>query len=87
MFYLLLFFFANKFNYFNFQIRHLSKPENYDPQFKLDFRGEIAMKGKPRPIKMWLLSRSPEQAKPVNSFLTPANLEKLSQCPFKAPIL
>ena len=28
-----------------------------DSSFEFEYRGEIPMKGKPRPIKMWLLSR------------------------------
>ncbi len=35
----------------------LNKPEMSDSSFEFEYRGEIPMKGKPRPIKMWLLSR------------------------------
>jgi hypothetical protein len=35
-----------------------------DPSFHFDYRGEIPMKGKPRPIHMWLLSRKPAEFKP-----------------------
>ena len=40
--------------------------ENIDPEFKFEYRGEIAMKGKPKPIKMWLLSPSQINKKKIN---------------------
>ena len=63
----------------------MKKPENHDPQFKFDYRGEIPMKGKPRPIQMWLLSRNPNTTE-QNSFITQANLDILSKCPFSMSI-
>ena len=40
--------------------RNLQKPENQDPEFQFQFRGEVPMKGKPKPIRMWILSRRPK---------------------------
>ena len=53
-----------------FLISNVSKIESSDPSFHFEFRGEIPMKGKPRPIKMWLLSRNKN-----------VNLEHM-KCPF-----
>ena len=47
-------------------VRNLMQGENNDPEFKFEFRGEIPMKGKPKPIKMWLLSRSQINIKIIN---------------------
>ncbi|GFR10002.1 guanylate cyclase soluble subunit beta-1 [Trichonephila clavata] len=38
----------------------LLRPENYDPQFKFEFRGLVQMKGKKEPMKVWFLSRKEE---------------------------
>ncbi|GFS53639.1 guanylate cyclase soluble subunit beta-1 [Nephila pilipes] len=38
----------------------LLRPENFDPQFKFEFRGPIQMKGKKDPMKVWFLSRKEE---------------------------
>ena len=35
----------------------LQQPENYDESFHFEYRGEVAMKGKPEPMKVWFLSR------------------------------
>lgn len=35
----------------------LQKPPNYDPSLELTYRGEICMKGKPEPMKVWFLKR------------------------------
>lgn len=35
----------------------LQQPDNWDPSFDLRFRGEVAMKGKPEPMKVWFLER------------------------------
>lgn len=75
-----------KINLSEFAKNHLEKPENQDPQFQFQFRGEIAMKGKPRPIQMWLLERNPIQQSDKNSFITQANLDILSKCPFSMSI-
>ncbi|XP_067000206.1 guanylate cyclase soluble subunit beta-1 [Anabrus simplex] len=40
--------------------RYLCKPSNADPQFNLEYRGPVSMKGKSEPMKVWLLSRSKE---------------------------
>lgn len=32
-------------------------PENSDPQFHLDHRGPVSMKGKKEPMQVWFLSR------------------------------
>lgn len=41
-------------NYF----RLLTNEVNYDPSFKLDFRGAVTMKGKSEPMNCWFLTRS-----------------------------
>ncbi|XP_034250130.1 guanylate cyclase soluble subunit beta-1 [Thrips palmi] len=38
----------------------LNQPDNCDPQFQLDYRGPVAMKGRETPMEVWFLSRSPE---------------------------
>ncbi|XP_064482202.1 guanylate cyclase soluble subunit beta-1-like isoform X2 [Ornithodoros turicata] len=38
--------------------RCLQQSQNYDPEFKFDFRGPVAMKGKKEPMKVWFLSRA-----------------------------
>ncbi|XP_052130903.1 guanylate cyclase soluble subunit beta-1 [Frankliniella occidentalis] len=38
----------------------LSQQDNCDPQFQLDYRGPVAMKGRATPMEVWFLSRSPE---------------------------
>lgn len=35
-----------------------TRPENFDPSFQFEFRGEITMKGKPEPMKVWFLTRN-----------------------------
>ena len=37
--------------------RCLQSAENSDPQFDLQYRGPITMKGKKEPMKVWFLSR------------------------------
>lgn len=39
--------------------RCLQSAENADPQFHLEYRGPITMKGKKEPMKVWFLSRNP----------------------------
>jgi hypothetical protein len=51
----------------------LKKEGNNHQSFKFEFRGEVPMKGKPRPIQMWLLSRQ----KHVDILL-----EEVQKCPF-----
>lgn len=38
--------------------RCLQQPQNHDPEFKFEFRGPVAMKGKKEPMKVWFLSRA-----------------------------
>jgi guanylate cyclase soluble subunit beta len=35
----------------------LQQKDNYDETFDLTYRGEVVMKGKPEPMKVWFLSR------------------------------
>ena len=46
----------------------LQQKNNQDEAFDLTFRGEVAMKGKPEPMKVWFLSRKdpPESADPLS---------------------
>lgn len=37
--------------------RCLQSAENADPQFRLEYRGPVTMKGKKEPMKVWFLSR------------------------------
>lgn len=39
--------------------RCLQSAENADPQFHLEYRGPVTMKGKKEPMKVWFLSRKP----------------------------
>lgn len=36
-------------------------PNNFDPEFDFQYRGQINMKGKSEPMRMWFLSRRPYQ--------------------------
>lgn len=45
--------------------RCLQSAENADPQFHLDYRGPITMKGKKEPMKVWFLSRKPTDTEPT----------------------
>lgn len=38
--------------------RFLTNDVNYDPSFELEFRGPVAMKGRPEPMKVWFLNRN-----------------------------
>ncbi|XP_047370762.1 guanylate cyclase soluble subunit beta-1 isoform X1 [Vespa velutina] len=40
--------------------RYLCMPENQDPQFLLEYRGPVTMKGKSEPMNVWFLSREVE---------------------------
>lgn len=40
-----------------FCLRCLQSVENADPQFHLEYRGPVTMKGKKEPMKVWFLSR------------------------------
>ncbi|XP_033323715.1 guanylate cyclase soluble subunit beta-1-like [Megalopta genalis] len=42
--------------------RYLCMPENHDPQFLLEYRGPVTMKGKSEPMNVWFLSRDFELA-------------------------
>lgn len=54
---------------FNFLLyRILVNELNMDSSFQLDYRGPVAMKGKPEPMKCWFLSRS----KGVAAAITPS---------------
>lgn len=45
--------------------------------FQLEYRGEVVMKGKPRPIKMWILNRK-KDTNTANSIMS---------CPFSSMTL
>lgn len=38
----------------------LNQPDNCDPQFQLDYRGPVNMKGRETPMEVWFLSRGTE---------------------------
>ncbi|XP_046624706.1 soluble guanylate cyclase gcy-33-like [Neodiprion virginianus] len=42
--------------------RYLCMPENQDPQFLLEYRGPVTMKGKSEPMNVWFLTRERELA-------------------------
>ncbi|XP_071976904.1 guanylate cyclase soluble subunit beta-1 [Engystomops pustulosus] len=46
-----------KINVSEYTYRCLMSPENADPQFHLQYRGPISMKGKTDPMQVWFLSR------------------------------
>uniref|UniRef100_H0WPN1 Guanylate cyclase soluble subunit beta-1 n=2 Tax=Otolemur garnettii TaxID=30611 RepID=H0WPN1_OTOGA len=46
-----------KINVSEYTYRCLMSPENSDPQFHLEHRGPVSMKGKKEPMKVWFLSR------------------------------
>ncbi|KAK9399068.1 guanylate cyclase soluble subunit beta-1 [Crotalus adamanteus] len=46
-----------KINVSEYTYRCLMTPENSDPQFHLEHRGPISMKGKKEPMQVWFLSR------------------------------
>uniref|UniRef100_W5MNR7 Guanylate cyclase soluble subunit beta-1 n=1 Tax=Lepisosteus oculatus TaxID=7918 RepID=W5MNR7_LEPOC len=46
-----------KINVSEYTYRCLLSAENADPQFQLEYRGPVAMKGKKEPMKVWFLSR------------------------------
>jgi len=35
----------------------LNQSNNWDPQFEFTYRGLVPMKGKPEPMKVWILTR------------------------------
>ena len=43
----------------------LQNDKNFDPSFQLEYRGEVVMKGKPEPMKVWFLSRSESTSLPA----------------------
>uniref|UniRef100_A0A3P8V398 Guanylate cyclase soluble subunit beta-1 n=1 Tax=Cynoglossus semilaevis TaxID=244447 RepID=A0A3P8V398_CYNSE len=47
-----------KINVSEYTYRCLQSAENADPQFRLEYRGPVSMKGKKEPMKVWFLSRS-----------------------------
>ncbi|KAL5239655.1 hypothetical protein ACI65C_007065 [Semiaphis heraclei] len=38
----------------------LNQSNNWDPQFEFTYRGLVPMKGKPEPMKVWILTRKRE---------------------------
>uniref|UniRef100_A0A673HJM1 Guanylate cyclase soluble subunit beta-1 n=1 Tax=Sinocyclocheilus rhinocerous TaxID=307959 RepID=A0A673HJM1_9TELE len=46
-----------KINVSEYTYRCLQSVENADPQFRLEYRGPVTMKGKKEPMKVWFLSR------------------------------
>ncbi|TKS68251.1 Guanylate cyclase soluble subunit beta-1 [Collichthys lucidus] len=48
-----------KINVSEYTYRCLQSAENADPQFNLEYRGPVTMKGKKEPMKVWFLSRKP----------------------------
>ncbi|XP_044154814.1 guanylate cyclase soluble subunit beta-1 [Bufo gargarizans] len=46
-----------KINVSEYTYRCLMSPENADPQFHLQYRGPVSMKGKTDPMQVWFLSR------------------------------
>ncbi|KAG7225837.1 hypothetical protein INR49_014358 [Caranx melampygus] len=48
-----------KINVSEYTYRCLQSAENADPQFHLEYRGPVTMKGKKEPMKVWFLSRKP----------------------------
>uniref|UniRef100_A0A2K6SEF5 Guanylate cyclase soluble subunit beta-1 n=1 Tax=Saimiri boliviensis boliviensis TaxID=39432 RepID=A0A2K6SEF5_SAIBB len=46
-----------KINVSEYTYRCLMSPENSDPQFHLEHRGPVSMKGKKEPMQVWFLSR------------------------------
>ncbi|KAF3687716.1 Guanylate cyclase soluble subunit beta-1 [Channa argus] len=48
-----------KINVSEYTYRCLQSAENADPQFHLEHRGPVTMKGKKEPMKVWFLSRKP----------------------------
>ncbi|CAJ0965803.1 unnamed protein product, partial [Ranitomeya imitator] len=46
-----------KINVSEYTYRCLMSPENGDPQFNLQYRGPVSMKGKTDPMQVWFLSR------------------------------
>lgn len=53
------------FNFFVLLYRILVNEVNMDPSFHLEYRGPVAMKGKPEPMKCWFLTRNNGFAAPV----------------------
>ena len=47
-------------NVYTICCRYLCMPENQDPQFLLEYRGPVSMKGKSEPMNVWFLSRERE---------------------------
>uniref|UniRef100_A0AAQ4R9A4 Guanylate cyclase soluble subunit beta-1 n=1 Tax=Gasterosteus aculeatus aculeatus TaxID=481459 RepID=A0AAQ4R9A4_GASAC len=48
-----------KINVSEYTYRCLQSAENADPQFNLEYRGPVTMKGKKEPMKVWFLTRKP----------------------------
>lgn len=48
-------------------------PENSDPQFHLEHRGPVSMKGKKEPMQVWFLSRknTGTEVWPIRALLFP----------------
>ncbi|XP_064636807.1 guanylate cyclase soluble subunit beta-1-like isoform X2 [Lineus longissimus] len=50
----------------------LMKKVSFDARFKLDYRGEVVMKGRAKPMKVWILSRQEQ--------LAPQRTKRLDAC-------
>ncbi|RWS05575.1 guanylate cyclase soluble subunit beta-1-like protein, partial [Dinothrombium tinctorium] len=49
---------AGKINVSEDAYKLLQESKNFDPTFKFEYRGPVAMKGRPEPMKVWFLSRN-----------------------------
>lgn len=47
----------NRVFFFRFVYSVLNQSNNWDPQFEFTYRGLVPMKGKPEPMKVWILTR------------------------------
>lgn len=54
-----------KINVSEYTYRCLQSSENADPQFHLEYRGPVTMKGKKEPMKVWFLSRKTGDSEPT----------------------
>ncbi|XP_033920695.1 guanylate cyclase soluble subunit beta-1 isoform X2 [Melopsittacus undulatus] len=55
-----------KINVSEYTYRCLMAPENSDPQFHLEYRGPVSMKGKKEPMQVWFLSRKSTETEETN---------------------
>nr|XP_025038686.1 guanylate cyclase soluble subunit beta-1 isoform X3 [Pelodiscus sinensis] len=54
-----------KINVSEYTYRCLMSPENSDPQFHLEHRGPVSMKGKKEPMQVWFLSRKSTETEEI----------------------